>query len=112
MKFIAQLFGGRGSGSGKIYLNFGKQGKHWKWHNNFQQGKSILNIDPKKLQELVKLHANKHHGQREIVDFGEIIGQWLNPNDGKFYDTTRGTIHWSKDGGYHVVPAKPKWLLD
>ncbi len=112
MKFLLQLFGGRGAGSHKYYLNYGKQGKHWQWHNNFQEGKSILTLNPERLQELVNSNKGRVHGQREIVDFGEVIGQWLNPNDGKYYDTTRGTIHWSKDGGYHVVPAKPNWMLD
>lgn len=108
MKFLAQLFGGRGAGSGRNYLHFGRQGKHWEWHNNFQKSKSKITIDPNKLQDLVnKYGGGKNHGHREFVDFGEIIGQWLNPKDGNYYDTTRGTIHWGEDGGYHVVPAPP-----
>ncbi len=107
MRFLLQLFGGRGAGSGKIYLNYGRQGKHWEWHNNYQQGKSKITIDPNHLQELVNKFKGEKHGQREIIDFGEIIGQWFRERDGKYYDTTRGTIHWGKDGGYHVVPAPP-----
>lgn len=111
MRILLQLFGGRGSGSRKIYLNYGRQGKHWEWHNNYKQGKSKVTVDPEKLQELVSKFKGRKHGQREVVDFGEIIGQWF--HEGSYYETTRGKIHWGKDGGYHVVPAPPNgWDLN
>lgn len=34
-------------------------------------------------------------------------------HEGSYYETTRGKIHWGKDGGYHVVPAPPNgWDLN
>ena len=107
IKIKVQLFGGRGVGSGKIYLDIGKQGKHFTWHNNYREGKSIVTIRPERIRDLVKKYTNKKHGQREYIDFEEPIGKWYNINDGKYYDTTRGTLHWAKDGGYHIVPAPP-----
>lgn len=44
---------------------------------------------------------------REVVDFQEIIGKYVDPSTGKSYDTTMGTIHYSKEGA-HIVPARPK----
>lgn len=111
MRLLLQLFGGRGAGSGRAYLHYGKQGKHWPWHNNFQVNKSILTIDPGTVQKLVEENRSQTHGQRETIDFGRIIGQWYDDKTQTFYDTTRGTIHWAKDGGYHLVPAKPNELL-
>ena len=49
----------------------------------------------------IKKSANK-----EIVDFKKIIGKYVDPQTGKAYDTTMGTIHYSKDGA-HIVPARP-----
>lgn len=111
MMFLLQLFGGRGSGSSRRFLHRGKQGKHWPWHNNFQDNKSIVDIDPETIEQLVEEFAENNHGQRETIDFGRIIGQWLNPRDGQYYDTTRGTIHWAEDGSYHIVPAPPSEFL-
>lgn len=107
MKILIQLFGGRGRGSQKIYLHYGKQGKHWEWHNNFDKNRSRISISPEKLKQLVQKFSSTNHGQREVIDFGEIIGQWA--HEGQLYDTTNGIIHWSLDGGYHVVPAPPNW---
>lgn len=107
MEIKLLFFGGRGTASGKIYLNIGKQGKHFTWHNNYHVGKSIVDIKSEEIRELVKKYSKRKHGQREYVNFGKIIGKWFNLNDGKYYDTTRGTIHWSNDGGYHIVPAPP-----
>ena len=44
---------------------------------------------------------------REVVDFGQVIGEIQTIKDGSFVPTTRGTIHYSKSG-CHVVPAEPK----
>lgn len=45
--------------------------------------------------------------QENISPYALNIYMWFNLKDGKYYDTTRGTIHWAKDGGYHIVPAPP-----
>ncbi len=110
MKINIQLFGGRGTGSRKYYLHYGQQGKHWKWHNNYQEGKSPVAVSPQRLRDLVQKYkgSGERRGVREIVDFKEVIGKWFNSENGKWEDTTWGTIHWKNDGGYHVVPARPK----
>lgn len=107
MRINLQLFGGRGTSSSKIYLHRGKQGKHWEWHNNFMKGKSIVTLTPEQIEKLVKKYKGDTHNQREEIDFGVLIGKWYNSHDKQFYETTRGKIHWGKDGGYHVVPAPP-----
>lgn len=59
-------------------------------------------------QELV----NKLHGtgqpigdHKERVDFGEIIGIYINKNTQEQYETTWGIIHYSKTG-VHIVPSQ------
>ncbi|MCZ6676805.1 MAG: polymorphic toxin type 50 domain-containing protein [Candidatus Poribacteria bacterium] len=46
------------------------------------------------------------HGNKEVVDFGEVIGIYVDPN-GNRMPTTRGTIHYDSKGYTHIVPAKP-----
>ncbi|MBR5539642.1 MAG: hypothetical protein IKU61_07065 [Clostridia bacterium] len=48
----------------------------------------------------------KNSANKETVDFKKIIGKYVDPQTGKAYDTTMGTIHYSKDGA-HIVPARP-----
>ena len=45
--------------------------------------------------------------ERERVDFGKIIGYYVDKTTGIKYPTTMGLIHYSKKGS-HIVPAKPK----
>jgi hypothetical protein len=92
----------------KVTLEAGKQGKHIPGHNNYIPGRSPLtHKDP---QALLDKFAGKGEpvgkvqrgqpGFKERVDFGEVIGQVSgNP-------TTKGIIHYSKDGA-HIVPANP-----
>ena len=44
---------------------------------------------------------------RESVDFGRVIGYYVDPVTQEKIPTTMGTIHYSKDGA-HIVPARPK----
>jgi len=48
--------------------------------------------------------TGKIFGNKEVVNFNEVIGK---VND---QDTTWGTIHYDKNGGYHIVPAAPRQL--
>ena len=86
----------------------GQQGKHIPGHNNYIPGRSpSTHKDP---QGLVNKFAGKGEpvgniprgqpGFKERVDFGEVIGEV----GGK--PTTKGIIHYSKDG-VHIVPANP-----
>ncbi|MED0664284.1 polymorphic toxin type 50 domain-containing protein [Geobacillus thermodenitrificans] len=90
----------------EVFVHQGKQGKHIPGHPNYQQGKSIFIGDA---QKLLEEHAGKGEwiGQnKERVDFGVVIGKYVDPTTGKEYDTTKGIIHYSKNGA-HIVPARP-----
>ena len=72
--------------------------------------RSIILFTLERAQELV----NKLHGtgqpigdHKERVDFGEIIGIFINNEDQTQSETTMGIIHYSKTG-VHIVPAQPK----
>ena len=45
---------------------------------------------------------------KEVVDYGRIIGKYYHEKTGKYYDTTRATIHYDSKGNAHIVPAAPK----
>jgi len=89
-------------------IHLGRQGKHVPGHNNYIPGRSPLtHRDP---QGLLDRFGGKGQaigrtpigqpGAKERVDFGEVIGE-INGQP-----TTRGIIHYSKDGA-HIVPANP-----
>ncbi len=90
-------------------LHLGKQGKHIVGHNNYQKGKSILEISIDEAQDLINKYSGK--GQKidyttERVDFKKVIGKYVDEQTGKMYETTVGTIRYSKNG-VHIVPARP-----
>ena len=90
-------------------IHIGKQGKHILGHNNYQKGKSILNISTSDAQKLINKYSGKGKKigtSRETVNFKKIIGKYVDPKTGKSFDTTVGTIHYSKSGT-HLVPEKP-----
>lgn len=94
-------------------LETGKQGKHIKGHKNYIPGKSELIISMEEAAELVKKYSGTGEvvGKEEIsnkerVDFGKIIGYYID-DDGNKYPTTMGIIHHSKKGT-HIVPRVPK----
>ncbi|MDN5388589.1 MULTISPECIES: T7SS effector LXG polymorphic toxin [Bacillus] len=93
----------------------GAQEKHIPGTPNYKQEvangrtKSIFYGDNKKAQELLDKYAGTGEfprNGREVVDFGQKIGKAYDMKTGKYIETTRGTIHYSKDGA-HIVPAKP-----
>ena len=97
-------------------IHKGRQDKHIEDTNNYKQQKkngkhpSILTTDP---NELLKEGAEKGRmitPTKESVDFGRIIGKYYSERDGKYYYTTRATIHYDSRGYAHIVPAKPSWL--
>lgn len=99
--------------SSKAVLDVGKQGKHILGHNNYEVGKSILtHSNP---QALLDKFAGTGQAVRgtigeagyiERVDFGTVIGQWVNPKTGEAVETTVGRIYYSKTGA-HIVPTRP-----
>lgn len=90
-------------------ISRGKQGKHISGHNNYIKGKSSFTGTMDDAQRLINKYTGKGQAlgiNRERVDFGEIIGKYVNPKTGEAMDTTVGIIHYSKTGA-HIVPARP-----
>ncbi len=87
-----------------------KQGKHIVGHKNYQPGRSTLESNAQEL--LDNFHAGKVKSSDAIndvktrVDFGKVIGNYVNPGTGAVVPTTRGIIHSSKSGA-HIVPSAP-----
>ena len=46
------------------------------------------------------------NGNKERVDFGQVIGQYIDSVTKEAVDTTAGIIHYGKKGA-HIVPARP-----
>ncbi|MFP3716547.1 T7SS effector LXG polymorphic toxin [Bacillus safensis] len=93
----------------------GAQEKHIPETPNYKQEiangkkKSIFYGDNKKAQELLDKYAGtgKELGKnKERIDFGQAIGKYYNIDTGKYEETTKGMIHYGKDGA-HIVPARP-----
>jgi len=98
-----------------VKIHWDRQNKHIPGKHNYELGKSVF--DHKNPQQLLERYAGKGTpvnnksfgmtGYRERVDFGEHIGFYIPENDPTIkLRTTRGIIHYSKDG-VHIVPANP-----
>lgn len=98
----------------KVQIEADKQSKHLLNSNKYLKGRSILShANP---EELLQKHAGRGYkikgipgesGFKERVDFGEVIGYFIEVETGKQTPTSIGIIHYSKKGA-HIVPAKPK----
>lgn len=96
-------------------LHIGKQVKHIPGHNNYQpsRNRSILShSDP---QGLLDQHAGAGQPQRGTpgqlgygnrVDFGQVVGFFVDQSTGARSPTTVGVIHYSSTVA-HIVPARP-----
>lgn len=84
----------------------GRQGKHIPGHKNYVPGKSVLHLSIQLLVERCAGAGEWKGGNKEVVDFHQVIGTWVSVNDGNRSETTRGIIHYRKDGCY-VVPTRP-----
>lgn len=111
-------------GSGKTYktvngheakVNTGQQNKHIPGTNEYKTAtangdvKSILNGSAEDIQRLLDEKAGTGtmiNGNKERVDFGQVIGQYIDPVTKEAVDTTTGIIHYGKKGA-HIVPARP-----
>ncbi|HDR8201120.1 TPA: transposase [Bacillus cereus] len=98
-----------------IKVKAGAQEKHIPDTPNYKQelangkNKSIFYGDNKIAQELLDKFAGKGEllkNGRERVDFCEPIGKYYDRNTGEYYETTKGLIHYGKDGA-HIVPSRP-----
>ena len=84
-----------------------KQGKHIPGHNNFQPGKSEwTHPDPQALLDQFG-GTGIRDAQRELVDFGVVIGFHADAATGTKIPTTRGVIHYDSADGAHIVPTRP-----
>ena len=91
-------------------IHFGKQSKHLPGQPNHDSSKSRITIGIRELQRLVELNAGTGRWEgknKEVVDFGTVIGTFRAKPDDPGVPTARGTIHYSKTGA-HVVPARPE----
>lgn len=95
----------------KIHLD--RQNKHVVGTHNFGINKSIF--EHKDPELLLRKFAGKgtplrgeigQAGYKEVVDFKTHIGIWKSKY-GHELPTTKGTIHYAKDGA-HIVPAHPE----
>lgn len=95
-------------------IEYGKQGKHIKTHNNYMPGRSYLIITESEAQELVNRYAGTGWIQRdgkgnwthkEIITSDKTIGVVVNPVTGEETETRKFVIHYSKNG-VHIVPSR------
>ncbi len=90
-------------------MNINKQNKHIPGTKEYQSGKSIIITSPAVLEKLVTKLKGKGQpaGQnKERINFGQIIGMYIDSDTGEKHYTTNGIVHYSKTG-FHVVPSAP-----
>lgn len=72
--------------------------------------RSIIYRDSAGLQKLLDDYAGTGEfvsQGKEIVDFEQVIGQYVDPVKRTRMETTIGVIHYNDEGAY-IVPARPK----
>ncbi len=92
-----------------IKVNKEKQSKHIVGSSYYRKGRSVFYGTAEDADKLIKEFGGKGEmiGRgRERVDFGVIIGEYINLRDEKGVPTTMGIIHYSKNGS-HIVPSNP-----
>lgn len=100
---------------GKYNLNIhnGKQGKHFKDHNNYIEGRSYLTVSKEEAQELINKYAgtgileldrNGNFKNKELITCEKDIGVNISNLTGKETITNKFYIHYSKNGT-HIVPT-------
>ena len=96
-------------------VNVGQQNKHIPGTNEYKnalnngQTKSIMYGDANDIQNLLNDKAGTGDfigANKERVNFGQVIGQYVDPDTGVGVETTIGIIHYGKKGA-HIVPARP-----
>lgn len=101
-------------------IHVGRQNKHiegtkeyWDKYKDGSNPQSVLTIDKEKAQELVNKYKGKGEPWKvnengvwtEFVSTDNIIGKYY--SNGKYYDTNRFAIHYSKKGA-HIFPVSPR----
>uniref|UniRef100_UPI003872B8CA hemagglutinin repeat-containing protein n=1 Tax=Raoultella terrigena TaxID=577 RepID=UPI003872B8CA len=107
-----------GGGSLKPFINKGQQNKHVPGTNEYKiaseagLNKSVLTVSPDSL--LPKLGTGQQvgnnpigtPGSKERINYGQPIGNYIDPQTGVSTPTTNGIVHYGKNG-VHIVPARP-----
>ena len=101
-----------------VSINQGQQNKHVPGTNEYKiaseagLNKSIITVQPDTLlsklgtgQQVGKI-AIGMPGSKERINYGKVIGNYIDPQTGVSTPTTNGIIHYGKNG-VHIVPARP-----
>ena len=93
-------------------INWDAQEKHFEGHNSYDGKRSKLTANPRELAKQAGSGQQVGNvprgtpGFQERVDFGKVIGKYVDPTTGIASDTTKGIIHYGGKG-IHIVPARP-----
>ena len=92
----------------RYIINWDKQGRHIPGHPRFKMGRSELtHPDPQGLiNRGIGMGRTVGNEGREIVNFGEPIGTYVDPATNTSVSTTNGLIIPGNTGG-HIVPSRP-----
>ena len=82
-------------------------------HKGYIEGRSIFYGTMDDARDLLERFAGEgqvlnREGTRRRVDFGQIIGLYIDPETGRSGETTMGITHTSERKGEHIVPARPR----
>ena len=99
----------------EVKINPGHQNKHIPGTNEYKTSvangnqRSIIKGNLSDIQKLLDENAGTGTMigiNKERVNFGKVIGQYVDPITGQSIDTTIGIIHYGNKGA-HIVPARP-----
>ncbi len=106
-----------------VKIHWDRQNKHIPDKHNFNVGKGTVFLESSELEILIKENVGKGQrivgefgtpGYRERIDFGKIIGEYALEVKGQptmYLPTTKGIIHYAKDGKVHLVPSDPNGVI-
>ena len=101
------------SGKQPLEIEEGKQGKHILEHNNYTHGRSYITVSQNEAQDIIKSHAGKgdiklnrkkEFANKETINTDRVMGVNVNNQSSFKTLTSKGTIHYSKNGT-HLVPT-------
>lgn len=93
-------------------IRWERQNRHIPGAKGFRKGRSELTADPEAVIERYAgtgqplIIKGKWNGKERIVS-SEPLGYWVNQKTGERALTRVGMIHYAKDEGRHIVPARP-----
>ncbi|WP_418264582.1 RHS repeat-associated core domain-containing protein [Flavobacterium faecale] len=94
-----------------VEIDMGNQGKHLLDHNNYMDGRSILDANPHTLLENVQSGNIKSlqtiNSVKTRIDFGTGIGTFRDINLGGAASQTTKAIMITGKNGVHFVPSRP-----